>query len=288
MQHNKSNIDVLRSQLRRLRAKATRLGEIDRRIEEAYDTHDVDQALYWERIAASYVSNRSELARQLLDTQHAIVETGTPVPNPFWVEPPWVEHERMAEIDAFIDEMAGYNPEAWKHYEAGKEHMQQEEFDEAVEEFSKYIELFPRMADAFIGRGIAYCVLEQFERGIEDFNEAIRLEPDNAGAYCNRGIARFELDDPERALQDYNEAIRLEPGEITFHQNKGLLLFLEGDLVQALHCYDEALRIAPKQADTYESRADVYKEMGLDMLAEQDRARARYLRNRRRPKTRSD
>jgi len=286
--YDKDDVDALRRHLGRLRAKATKLGEIDRRIEEAYDTHDVDQALYLERVSASYVKNRRELAKRLMDMEHCLVEAEADIPNPNWTTPPWLLQEWVESIDEILSDIFGCPPEAWICYGAGKNHMEKGEYRQAVEEFSKYIELFPRMADAFIGRGIAYCVLEQFERGIEDFNEAIRLEPDNAGAYCNRGLARFELDDPERALQDYNEAIRLEPGEITFHQNKGLLLFLEGDLVQALHCYDEALRIAPKQADTYESRADVYKEMGLDMLAEQDRARARYLKNRRRPKTRSD
>ena len=288
MQHDKAYIDALRSQLRRLRAKATKLGEIDHMIEEAYDNLDVDCALYWERVAAGYVKNRKKLAKRLMDMEYAIVEAGSDVPNPHWITPFWLLQEWMASVEELSEALFGCPPEAQICYGAGKECMDEGEYRQAVEEFSKSIDSFPKMADAFIGRGIAYCILEQFERGIEDFNEAIRLEPDNAGAYCNRGLAWFELDDPGRALQDYDEAIRLEPGVITFHQNKGLLFFLEGDLVQALQCYDEALRVAPKQADTYESRADVYEQMGLDMLAEQDRARAKYLKNRRRPKTRSD
>jgi len=286
--YDKDDVDALRRHLGRLRAKATKLGEIDRRIEEAYDTHDVDQALYLKRVSASYVKNRRELAKRLMDMEHCLVEAEADIPNPNWTAPPWLLQEWMASIDEVLTDIVGCPPEAWICYGAGKDHMDEGEYLQAVEEFSRAIEIYPGMADAFMERGIAYCILEEFERGIEDFNEAIRLEPDNAGAYCNRGLAWFELDDPERALQDYDEAIRLDPKEPTARKNKGLLFFLEGDLVQALRCYDEALRIAPKHADAYESRADVYEQMGLNMPAEQDRAHARYLRNRRRPKTRSD
>jgi len=286
--YDKDDVDALRRQLRRLRTKATKLGEIDRRIEEAYDTHDVDQALYWERVSASYVKNRRELATRLLDTEHNLIEVGADVPNPNWITPTWVLGEWAESIDEILSDIYGCPPEAWICYGAGKEYMDEGEYGRAVEEFSKSIDSFPKMANTFTMRGIAYCRLEEFERGIDDFSEAIRLEPENAGAYCNRGLAWFELDDPGRALQDYDEAIRLDPEEPAFQQNKGLLFFLEGDLVQALQCYDEALRIAPKHADAYENRADVYEQMGLNMPAEQDRAHARYLRNRRRPKTRSD
>jgi hypothetical protein len=37
------------------------------------------------------------------------------------------------------------------------------------------IELNPKDADAFIGRGVAYAKLKQFEKAIQDYNQAIEL-----------------------------------------------------------------------------------------------------------------
>ena len=153
--YDKANIDVLRIKLRRLRVKATRLGTIDHMIEEAYDNLDVDCALYWERVAAGYVKNRKKLAKRLMDTEYAIVEAGVDVPNPNWISPPWLLQEWMASVEELSEVLFGCPPEAQIYYGAGKEYMDEGEYRQAVEEFSKCIDSFPEMANAFIGRGIA-------------------------------------------------------------------------------------------------------------------------------------
>ncbi|MCU4139364.1 MAG: hypothetical protein MW690_001296 [Methanophagales archaeon] len=56
-----------------------------------------------------------------------------------------------------------------------------------------------------------HAELNEYEQAIEDFSKAIELNPNYAGAYYNRGIAYAKLNQHERAIEDYNKAIELNP-----------------------------------------------------------------------------
>jgi tetratricopeptide (TPR) repeat protein len=42
-------------------------------------------------------------------------------------------------------------------------------------------------------RGTAYANLKEYERAIEDYNKTIELDPNHAYAYSNRELARSKL-----------------------------------------------------------------------------------------------
>jgi tetratricopeptide (TPR) repeat protein len=59
--------------------------------------------------------------------------------------------------------------------------------NDAIDAFSKAIELNPRYAKAYSKRGLAYNMVDNPELAVEDFNRAIKLNPKDAGTYNNRG-----------------------------------------------------------------------------------------------------
>ena len=61
------------------------------------------------------------------------------------------------------------------------------EYDLAIKDFNRAIELNPNNFFAYNNRGNAYDKIEDFDRAIEDFNAAIKLKSDYAKAYNNRG-----------------------------------------------------------------------------------------------------
>jgi tetratricopeptide (TPR) repeat protein len=67
---------------------------------------------------------------------------------------------------------------------------------EALEAFTRAIELNPRSAKAYYFRGITQYFLSDYSRAIEDFDKAMELDPRyRFHAYFNRELAKTFLDE---------------------------------------------------------------------------------------------
>ena len=76
-------------------------------------------------------------------------------------------------------------------------------------------------ADAYNNRGVAYGGKGDYDRAIADFDKAIQLKPDYADAYDNRGVAYGSKGDYDRAIADYDKAIQLKPDYADAYYNRG-------------------------------------------------------------------
>ena len=78
--------------------------------------------------------------------------------------------------------------------------------------------------------------LKDYNGAISDFTKAIELNPDDADAYYNRGLAKSNLEDYYGAISDYNKAIELNPNDALSYNNRGVAKALLGNLSEA--CQD--------------------------------------------------
>jgi tetratricopeptide (TPR) repeat protein len=96
-------------------------------------------------------------------------------------------------------------------YDKGVAAIRRQDYDLAIAEFSKVIQLKPKYAGAYNNRGVSYAHKRDWDKSIADYNEAIRLNPEYVEAYYNRGITYNNKGDWDKSIADYNEAIRLNP-----------------------------------------------------------------------------
>jgi len=59
----------------------------------------------------------------------------------------------------------------------GERYLTEERYDEAVELFSKVIDVEPQSASAYVNRGKAYAALNETDKAMEDYTTAIELDP---------------------------------------------------------------------------------------------------------------
>ncbi len=57
------------------------------------------------------------------------------------------------------------------------------QYDQAISDFNKAIEINPRYEKAYSNRGIVYRLKGQYDQAISDFNKAIEISPTDAQAY---------------------------------------------------------------------------------------------------------
>ena len=76
------------------------------------------------------------------------------------------------------------------YYKQGNEKIKLGDYQGAIADFSKSIELNPNVFPSYFSRGVAKLELGDYPGSIEDFNKAIELNPNLFQAYKNRGITK--------------------------------------------------------------------------------------------------
>ncbi len=92
--------------------------------------------------------------------------------------------------------------EAVDAYNQGLEALNQGRLDEAVNLFSKAIEIDPVDHYAYNNRGVVFKRKGEYENAIRDYTRALEIKPDYLAAKVNRGIARYRKGDFDLALDD--------------------------------------------------------------------------------------
>jgi tetratricopeptide (TPR) repeat protein len=83
------------------------------------------------------------------------------------------------------------------------------QYDLAISECTRAIQLDPNLYIAYINRASAYGLKEQYDLVIGDCSAAIQLEPDLPLAYLSRGLAYRSLGRQAAALSDLQKLLTL-------------------------------------------------------------------------------
>ena len=84
------------------------------------------------------------------------------------------------------------------------------EYDAAITDYSKAVELNPKESTIYFSRALAYFNNKNFTPAIADFDKVIELDPQEASAYFKRGAALEKVGNFEKALGDYQKTLELD------------------------------------------------------------------------------
>ena len=163
---------------------------------------------------------------------------------------------------------------AFQYFEIGLQKQNDKKYSEAIENYSKAIELDSNFAYAYINRGVAYKLLGYLDKAIEDFSKAIELEPKDADTYYNRGLIYKIQDKLDLAIADYDKAIELNPKFAEAYNNRGIIYYDQKILDKAIEDFSKAIELNPNQANAYNNRGVTYKIQGKLEQAIEDFSKA--------------
>jgi tetratricopeptide (TPR) repeat protein len=108
-------------------------------------------------------------------------------------------------------------------------------YTEAIESYSRAIEIDPNFALAYLDRGLTYRILKEYEKANNDFNKAIELHFEPVSTpYYQRGLIGFDQGHYNEAIVDLTKAIDLKyspPSEI--YSARGAAYIQQGKYEQA-------------------------------------------------------
>ena len=123
--------------------------------------------------------------------------------------------------------------------------FQLEEYDSAIKNWKKSIELNPKYFFAYNNIGKAFLNLKKFEDALYNFDKTLEIKPDFFEAYNNKGNVLTKLGNYDEALINYDKAIGIKRNNIYSYIFKGHILSQINKLEEALENYKIAYSITP-------------------------------------------
>lgn len=142
-------------------------------------------------------------------------------------------------------------------------------YQQAIEDFSKAIEIRPLSAIAYTNRGNSYNSLGNYQQAIEDFSKAIEINPRYALAYYNRGNVYAKLGNYQQAIINYDASIKYSQFTLAYN-NRGNAYRMLGKYQNAIEDYNMAIKLSPSDGIVYENRGVAYRNLGDNEQAMKD------------------
>jgi len=123
-----------------------------------------------------------------------------------------------------LDLSLGLYPEAEAHNRNGESYHDHCQYELAILEFDRAIRIEPKYCAPYFNRGVAHYLLEQYEHALKDYDKAIELAPierNAADGYHLRGDVFLKLGQYQQAIPEYDKAIQLYPDHAMAYSHRG-------------------------------------------------------------------
>ena len=181
----------------------------------------------------------------------------------------------------------------------GFKYLKLKEYQQALRDFDRMIELTPDHPMAYFGRGVVYLRMENFREAIKEFDQTtnlklsknqllithnlksvclaaieeywqainaishvIKLVPENVESYNTRAKLYTKLKEYHQAIADINRAIDINSEGAILYSNRSLVYKHLRDYEHAIADLDTAIKLKPKNISFYSKRAILYHLMG--------------------------
>lgn len=148
------------------------------------------------------------------------------------------------------------------------------DFETAIENYSKVLELNKDYKNAYFNRGLAYGKKLQFILAINDFDKAINLDPKFKDPYYQKATCLMELSKTDEAIENYTKAIEIDPHFVSAFINRGIAYSYIKQYDKSIDDFNKALELNPNAADIYFNRALIYMYLNEVEKAIEDNTRA--------------
>jgi PQQ-dependent catabolism-associated CXXCW motif protein len=169
---------------------------------------------------------------------------------------------RTADIEARITDPKNATKYASGYNARGNNYYSNSDYDSAIDQYSKAIELDPNYAEAYYLRALVYSSEGDYANAIKDLDQVIVLEPKAGVAHDNRGDAFYYKGDYDAAIRDHEKAIELGFDKVRSFGRLGRAYFAKYDFERAIQEYDKMIALQPNNANALRARAqaEIYAE----------------------------
>ncbi len=135
-------------------------------------------------------------------------------------------------------------------------------YDKAIADFTEALNIQPAFVMGYVDRGAIYSRIGEYDKAYNDLTRALQLNPHIAEAYYNLGVLYFNLKNYNLALENYNKALDIDSYLSVAYVSRGDIYFIYGDFAKSLENYTKAIAIDTLNVDAYYNRAVTRTRLG--------------------------
>jgi tetratricopeptide (TPR) repeat protein len=161
----------------------------------------------------------------------------------------------IASCKEFLDthpESASDVAMAW-YYRGTALSMNNDRFDEALDDLGKAIEAGPAWPMPYNVRAEIFATKGELAKAIADYDAVVLLSPRHFPAYLSRALAHKKLKDFDHALADLKKVLELKPDDAFTIYTIGEVYEQKGDLKEAETEYRKARELVPQNQQVIDS-----------------------------------
>ena len=131
----------------------------------------------------------------------------------------------------------------------GNVFLKEKKVDEAIQHYSKAIEIHRDYDDAHYNLGIAFGLQGKYGEAIEEYKIVLKLKEDYWKARFHLADALAKIGQFDEAISHYQKVIGLHPDDTEVYNNFALALIKKGRTSEAIEYYNKALAINPDSVE---------------------------------------
>src|SRR5664279_5640870 len=169
------------------------------------------------------------------------------------------------------------NPEKAKkkYLESGMSYVDKKQYDAALIQFKKAIQVDPKYAEAHYQLGLVYLHLQRGQDAVNELKMASNMDPKNPKPRLELGNlmwaqGRFNPKFFKDAEEQARKILEEDPNNADAYALLGTSLFAEREPDQAMEAYNKVIELKPNDSAAYLNRAVLYASMKRDADAEAD------------------
>jgi tetratricopeptide (TPR) repeat protein len=122
------------------------------------------------------------------------------------------------------------------------------------------VRMTPNVAKIHDDLGKTYVRQGQYDQAIAEHQKAVELDPEFAQAYTHLGIAYSLSGDLDQAVEFHRKAILLDPAMAQAHYNLGVDYWEGGKLIEAERAFKRSIEVDSQYTRAYRALSQVYKK----------------------------
>ncbi len=163
----------------------------------------------------------------------------------------------------------GFSQNAKQYQKAGEKFMEAMNYEAAIEQYSRAIDVEPNNFEGYLTRAQAYENIQKYEEAMKDLEKGLVLAPKEVQIYIAMGRVYNYLGQYDEALVKLNRAASLDKKEKEIYPVKVATLLALNKFDQALKSSDTALLLNDNSMNHF-ARGEVYVSLTNDVLAKKE------------------